>query len=57
MRPSFKYKIKEWMCKWFGHKNKYSHDFNGYHHYVCKRCGVLNSKCIKESKNELKRIY
>ena len=52
MTPTFRNRIKQFICKWFGHNNKYSHDFGGYHHYVCKRCGVLNSKSINEEKKE-----
>jgi len=50
MKATLKTRIKEWVCKTFGHRLKYSHEYNRQHHYVCKRCGRIISKKIKEEK-------
>ena len=47
MKPQLKERIKAWLCKNFGHKDRFSHHFNG-DIYVCKRCGRMkkeNEKC------------
>lgn len=52
MKPTFRDRVKQFICKWFGHNNRYSHDFGGCHYYVCKRCGLFNSKSIDEEIKE-----
>ena len=33
-----------WICKHFGHKKVFSHNYNNHNHYVCTRCGRLISE-------------
>ena len=47
MSETLKNRLKMWICKYFGHRSEYSHDFNKQHHYICKRCRILHSKEIR----------
>jgi len=36
-------RLKMFICKHFGHRNVFIHEYDRYVVYSCKRCGHLNS--------------
>lgn len=51
MTTPLKQRIKEWICKHFGHKGAFSHFF-GKNYCSCHRCGRIYAK-LKEQENEI----
>lgn len=47
MIPPFWERVKQWICRHFGHRLKFSHNYNG-KHYVCTRCRHYVSKGVHE---------
>lgn len=51
MRPHWRERFKQWLCRWFGHSRKSTGkpwDFNGQTHRHCARCRFIVSVPIKK---------
>ena len=43
MKPTLKRRFIKWICRVFGHRSEFSHIYAGNRHYICKRCGSIES--------------
>ena len=48
MIPPLKERVKQWICKVFGHRKEYSHTYAGKNHFYCKRCKYMISEELEE---------